>query len=345
MIKGRVLISIILPTYNRVGYIEESINSILNNCSDVDNFELIIVDDGSTDNTQDLVRSRYSNNSSIKLIQLQHTGKPSIARNAGLKEACGKYVAFQDSDDIWYDNPVAERLEVFKDEGVVLSYTNAAYIGATGKHILLKRLIQPHQVLVENTFTKLVSSHSAPVPTPTVIIRQDLINKIGLFDENLTYGEDTEYWIKASTAGRFVYNPRIGALIRRHGNNLSLLPSDAGKQAVYVHELSHISMFRNLIGSGILNEEQIEIIRYRMAELKQLINDLAIDLGKRKPFSNVPNVPRNKPAALKLVDKGYSKTMASRFDCILRFVFGRFPRLYKAIKSALKWVLSPLRRV
>ena len=103
-------ISVIVPTYNRADLISETIESILNQTYKY--FELIIVDDGSTDNTEEVIRK--FKDSRIKYIKTDNWGGPARPRNTGIKKTKGEYIAFCDDDDIWLPKKLEKQIRVFK---------------------------------------------------------------------------------------------------------------------------------------------------------------------------------------------------------------------------------------
>ncbi|MCK5508758.1 MAG: glycosyltransferase family 2 protein, partial [Desulfobacterales bacterium] len=109
MVKKRKnpLVSVIIPTYNRGWILKETLNSVL--AQDFTNFELIVVDDGSTDNTQDILNSYKEN-----IIVLQQNNKGvSAARNMGITSASGRFIAFLDSDDLWLPKKLSIQVDFF----------------------------------------------------------------------------------------------------------------------------------------------------------------------------------------------------------------------------------------
>src|SRR5258706_9894136 len=115
---AKPLVSVIIPTFNNAPYLVESLNSVLN--QSFRNFEVLVIDDGSTDNTAEVLQP-YS--ASIRYIR-QNNGGPSSARNRGLKEALGQFIAFQDSDDIWLADKLLFQMECFNQHpevGVVFT--------------------------------------------------------------------------------------------------------------------------------------------------------------------------------------------------------------------------------
>jgi len=239
------LISVIVPTYNRVQYIEKSLDSVLSQRGQGFTFEVIVVDDVSTDNTKKLVTEKYGDK--VRYIELpKHTGKPAWVRNAGLEIAKGEFIAFQDSDDIWLPDKFSSQMPAFEDKDVVLSYANAKYIKSDGLTTGRKKLVQPWQIIEGYAFIKKISSTPHPMPTPTVIMRKNVIDKIGLFNKKIVVGTDTDYWIRVATAGKFHYLDKTLALIRRDGSNISSMPSEEGDAALYKHEINRIEMYKHI---------------------------------------------------------------------------------------------------
>ena len=116
--------SIITPTYNCINYLKECIKSI--NEQAFQSFEHIIIDDGSSDQTKDFLLKNKTKRQ--KLIFINHSGLPGIARNIGLKNSSAKFIAFLDSDDIWNSEKLKNQLEIFKKSNFGLVCSNMAII-------------------------------------------------------------------------------------------------------------------------------------------------------------------------------------------------------------------------
>jgi teichuronic acid biosynthesis glycosyltransferase TuaG len=135
------LVSIITPSYNSEKFISETINSIINQT--YANWELLITDDYSTDNTIEIVKSYVKNDSRIKLFKLEKNSGASVARNNSINNSKGKYIAFLDSDDLWEKNKLHEQVFFMKHNNIHLSFT--AYIiideygNSTGKTVDLSQ--------------------------------------------------------------------------------------------------------------------------------------------------------------------------------------------------------------
>ena len=115
------LVSVITPTFNSAKYIGEAITSVQRQT--YRNWEMIIVDDASTDDTCSIVKKFVRNDGRIKLIKNQTNGGPAKARNIALECASGRYIAFLDSDDLWRENKLEKQLEVFREKNCPLVYS------------------------------------------------------------------------------------------------------------------------------------------------------------------------------------------------------------------------------
>ena len=108
-------VSIILPTYNRAHTLRKAVDSILNQT--YKDFELIVVDDGSTDDTYNLIKS--INDYRIVYVKHEKNKGAAAARNTGIKLAKGKYIAFQDSDDEWYSHKLEKQMEIIENNKLI----------------------------------------------------------------------------------------------------------------------------------------------------------------------------------------------------------------------------------
>ena len=124
------LVSIIMPSYNTAPYIAESIQSVLDQT--YENWELIIVDDCSTDDTDSVVSS-YLSDSRIKYLKNERNSGAAVSRNKALREAKGKWIAFLDSDDLWLPNKLQKQISFMEKNGYSFSYTNYEEIDVDGK--------------------------------------------------------------------------------------------------------------------------------------------------------------------------------------------------------------------
>ncbi len=183
------LITVIIPTYNRAGRLKFAMKSVLNQT--YTNFELIIVDDGSKDNTKEVIET--FNDNRIKYIWQEHSGLPAVARNTGLKNANGEYIAFLDSDDIWFHNKLKRQIEIITQKKKVLLIATNAIIFNNKFHYIGNTNNQKDKFV---SYDKLLDYNI--IVNSTVLFKKLIIDKIGYLDDNpLAVGiEDFDYWLR-----------------------------------------------------------------------------------------------------------------------------------------------------
>lgn len=175
-------ISAIIPTYNRVEFVLEAIKSIQKQSVQVK--EIIVVDDGSTDGTKELLE-----NEDIVYIQQKNSGV-SAARNRGIKEAKYEWIAFLDSDDIWHENKIEEHVALHvKNPHIKASFSDELWV-RNGKVVNKKKHLRKE----EPTF--LNSLRTCKIGASTFFAHKDIFEDIGLFDESLKVCEDYDLWLR-----------------------------------------------------------------------------------------------------------------------------------------------------
>lgn len=187
-----MLITVIIPVYNAEETILESLQSISDQSIGVNFFEVIVINDGSTDKSIPLVEEFSAKNPqlSIQIIQ-QENGGVSKARNAGLKLAKGDYIALLDADDVWLPTKIEKQIEVFNQLGKSIDFLATA---RNNNKILYPYIVKDN--LAKITFNHLLIRNEAQ--PSTVVFRKELVDKYGYFDDNQKYVEDVNYWLKLS---------------------------------------------------------------------------------------------------------------------------------------------------
>lgn len=145
------LVSVIMPAYNAEKYIAQSIASVVK--QGYQNWELLITDDRSNDNTQQIVKQYSNQDSRIKLFVNEKNAGAGVARNNSIKQAKGRYIAFLDSDDLWMPEKLSKQISFMQSNKVPFSYTG--YQKFTGDKKLLGKIIPP----VETTYNELLNSN------------------------------------------------------------------------------------------------------------------------------------------------------------------------------------------
>lgn len=181
-----IKVSIVIPFYNRISELYKSLDSVINQTHK--NLEIILVNDGSDANIDDL-KEYIRLDERIKLIELQKNSGPAIARNCGIKEASGKYIAFLDSDDFFMKNKVEDQLALMCLSGSKVSHTS--YIRKFGR----SREIVFSGRLSGKVIPQIISN--CPIATPTVMLETDYVrsNKFK-YREDFKIGEDICFWLE-----------------------------------------------------------------------------------------------------------------------------------------------------
>jgi glycosyltransferase involved in cell wall biosynthesis len=212
--KTAPLISIIIPTFNRGWILTEAIDSVLS--QDFSDYELIVVDDGSTDNTSNII-DKYKE--SLIVIRQKNSGV-SAARNRGITAASGRYIAFLDSDDFWLPNKLTSQVNFFNTHpDALICQTEEVWIRNGMRVNPKKKHKKPSGMIFEASLALCLVSPSA------VMIQRRLFNKVGMFDENLPACEDYDLWLRISL--RYpVYLIDIPLIVKRggHTDQLSRAP-------------------------------------------------------------------------------------------------------------------------
>ncbi len=184
-------VSIVLPTYNRLAYLQEAVASVL--AQTFTDWELFIVDDGSTDETCAWVRSL--GDARVTLIALEHTGNKSLVRNRGIAIARGEFVAFLDSDDLWAPAKLEKQLGFHASRPQFRwSYTLFNFIDKRGDPIPASRF--GALTVCEGWILERIVTTEAKVALPSVMAQRTLLQEAGGFDEACMSAEDLELWLR-----------------------------------------------------------------------------------------------------------------------------------------------------
>lgn len=198
--KNTPVISIVLPTYNRAYILPEAIQSVLRQT--YTDWELIVVDDGSTDNTREVVMS--FTDSRIRYVQHEHNKGLAAGRNTGIREAHGEFIANLDSDDVWLPHKLEKELSKFTP-GVDVVYSRYERTLADGRvSSLPPDIVEPKEGNLQKVFLadNIISMQMA-------IIRREVFEKYGMFDESIQAMQDWELWLRLAPHCRFAYVPEV----------------------------------------------------------------------------------------------------------------------------------------
>lgn len=191
---NETIVSIIMPAYNAEKYIQESINSVT--AQTYSNWELIIIDDGSEDDTSSIIMNNCTQDHRIKSIY-QENGKQGKARNLGIYNSKGKYIAFLDSDDLWDPKKLEIQLEEINEKKVDLVFSDSYVFSDNNVSDKTKKMNTPNVILKGKEALKLFLDGNR-IPTLTVLVKKDKINLVNGFTEKkeIPLAEDYHLWLK-----------------------------------------------------------------------------------------------------------------------------------------------------
>ena len=204
-------ISIIIPTYNRKSFLIHAINSVLNQT--YQNLELIIIDDGSSDKTENIIKKKYPK---IKFYKQKNKGV-SAARNKGIKMASCKWIAFLDSDDRWHPRKLENQINyLLAHPRYKICHTDEIWIR---KGIRINQH-KKHKKHGGHIFDKCLDL--CRISPSSVIIHKDIFNKVGLFNEKLPVCEDYDLWLRIAEKFPVLYlDEKLTIKYGGHLNQLS----------------------------------------------------------------------------------------------------------------------------
>lgn len=207
--------SIVIPTLNRAHLVTRAIKSVLTQT--YQDFEIIVVDDGSIDETEKVIKS--CNNKRIKYIKHKKTKGPGAARNTGIEAAIGYYIAFLDSDDEWLPTKLEKQINLFKKTtfNAGLIYCGVAHIDQINRNVKEKWIPKYRGY----TFKKNLSENFVVSGSSTVIVQRKALEKAGKFDESLTSCEDWDLWIRIAKYYEFDFVPEILVNCFAHSERIS----------------------------------------------------------------------------------------------------------------------------
>jgi hypothetical protein len=229
-------VSVIIPTYNSEKYICKAIDSVL--MQTYKDFEIIVIDDGSSDNTKDIL-SKY--NGKIRYLYEDNKGA-SAARNLGIKESRGEYVAFLDADDIWLADKLKLQVDAINtDPQIALVCTDAESFNEQGivkttffttadpdrllkrgyyiRHKIAQRKINDLYQFKGNFYKELISRNF--ILTSSVLMRKTCFDKIGYFNSEFHVTQDYDLWLRAAMHFPFLYINKVTFRYRLRDDSLS----------------------------------------------------------------------------------------------------------------------------
>ena len=206
------VISVITPTYNRARFLPAAVASVLSQT--FGDFELIIVDDGSEDNTPDVLKPFFADRR-VRYVYQENQGQ-SHARNLALKQATGDFIAFLDSDDVWAPDKLEKQLAVFRANSEVdIVHGDEAIINEQGSVVSLQNMRR-----YSGRITRYLLADNS-VSITTALVRRRCFDEMGGFDTSVGVADDYELWLRFSARYCYQYEPGIVASYRVMADQIS----------------------------------------------------------------------------------------------------------------------------
>lgn len=214
------MFTIVIPLYNKENYIEDTVQSVINQT--YQNFKIVIVDDGSTDNSLGIIKNLYNNNSKIRIISQQNKGV-SAARNLGLSYAHSKYICFLDADDVWRADCLFEFYRLF------VKYCCKVVCVAQVNYKLNERLKRNEERIIDN-----YCKYNCLVQTSCICCERYVFDIVGNFADGVQMGEDRDMWLRISCKFPFVFcNKELVFHLNCTQNNLGQMSHPLDKTFPY----------------------------------------------------------------------------------------------------------------
>lgn len=231
------LVSIITPTFNSAKYITETIQSVLNQTHE--NWEMILVDDCSSDNTVDLIKEFITNDNRIQLHQLDSNSGPAVARNKGIENVKGKYMTFLDADDIWFDDFLECSIKTIQTIGIHFVFSSYKRSDES-LNFIYSDFIVPQKV----TYTDILKSNSISCLTAFLDIQTLGKKTMPLIRKR----QDMGLWLQYLKEIPFAYGiQEPKAIYRIRENSLSRKKSNLIKyQWQFYREVEKLNVFQSI---------------------------------------------------------------------------------------------------
>ncbi len=212
------LVSIITPVYNGEDFLDRSIKSVLSQT--YQNWELLLIDDGSEDDSVRIIE-RYLKDDRIKFLKNDSNSGISATRNKGINNSNGEYIALLDQDDEWFADKLQKQVKALNGLGYDygLIYSNLEVRFDNGDVTERKKEIEPEPTIIENLELMLLRNL---ISSPTVLIRKEVLDDVGLFDDSIKWGgDDYDLWIRIAHKYKFFYIDEVLCIRHEHQKNYS----------------------------------------------------------------------------------------------------------------------------
>lgn len=267
-------VSVVIPNYNNEKYIEQCVESVINQTYE-ELKQIIIVDDASTDHSRDILKRLEKKDDRIKNVFLDKNGKVSHARNEGLRYVTSQYVTFLDGDDSYFnENKLKNEMELIRQEyyrtmkSNVIAYSAMVRMSQNGNDIFKQPIIK-EKLLIGSIYRKLLCKSTVENIMRDYCVRTELIKSLNGYNENRNFFEDFELILKLARTEKFCCTMQYGTAYRITERGLSNRPYDEQLQTIHEIALKEIEECPFLERTSL---KAIRIIKYNARKyIKKLL--------------------------------------------------------------------------
>lgn len=210
-------VDVIIPAYNISRHLPAALESVISQT--FENWRIFLVDDGSTDNTDEVIAPFKQRLGSRLTYLKRENGGIAAARNTGIRNSAGQYIAILDGDDVWLPNRLAMSIACLEDRPEAgLSYGLITRIADDGSRL---ETFQGNSPLAEGKLASQIYMRTVELPCPTITFRRSCIEEVGLFDESMRAVEDRDLWLRIALRSEIAFIPEVIALYRMSANSVS----------------------------------------------------------------------------------------------------------------------------
>lgn len=302
--KATPFFSVVIPLYNKEEYIEDTLKSVFNQT--FQDFEIIVVNDGSTDGS--LIRVNTFNDNKISVIQQENLGL-SAARNTGIRNAKAEYIAFLDADDLWYENYLDTQYNLVQNHKSEFIFATDIELFSSEKPILKPKAYNTDFESVITNYFALQKNIFGP---SSLVTRKGIFNKVGYFNESITYGEGDEFFIKCFSEHNLIYYSEPMVFYRVGIENQLTAPNKKSNRIIPDYEVYLKGNNNNDL------KKYIDFIHYKLVVLyKMEKNYKLVNFYKRKidtaNLSLIQKIKFHLPTNLFYISKSLFLWFSKRF--------------------------------
>ncbi len=211
-------IDVVIPVYNGANFIIDALNSVISQTLKPQN--IFVIDDGSTDNTEEVVKN-YASSSTLPVTYIKkENGGPNSARNIGVQKSSADFLTFLDADDIWNRTKLEKQIALFKESTFPnLGLVYCDYCSVNEKGVLIEGAYHVEPSMSGKVFTQLLQKNVISGSASAVMIKRECFDSVGFFDEALRASEDWDMWLRIAEKYDIDFVKEVLVNIRFHDKN------------------------------------------------------------------------------------------------------------------------------